>query len=386
MPAAANTEAARAGARRKEQEDKQKSKTYTGDKEVRAFRAKPESEMMQEARVQWDIMLGKLTDGYTSKKTLANYDIKKVLGTGSFGKVLLVKDKEDKSIPGAALKIISKDRIIRTKQVEHTIGEKDILFACNSKFVVRLFDYFLDGKNVYLMLEFASGGEMFTVIQRQPNRRFTAVQTRFFAAETIMAFEYLHNIDVLHRDLKPENMLIDYRGHLKLTDFGFAKRVIDKTWTMCGTPEYLAPEIIANRGYTRAVDWWAVGVLIFEMRKGRSPFEHKDQMTMFKKIRECDFAFPRNFSEPEKELIQGLLQVDITKRLGYRYGGVNLIKSQPYFEGIQWDRLARQKYQSPYNSGVKGDDDGSKFDNIPLGQIPKWDPNPDVYGDVFKHF
>ena len=135
-------------------------------------------------------------------QTLADYDIKKVLGTGSFGKVLLVKDKADKSVPGGALKIISKDRIIRTKQVEHTIGEKDILFCANSKFIVRLFDYFLDAKNVYLMLEFASGGEMFTVIQRQPNRRFTAVQTRFFAAETIMAFEYLHNIDVLHRDLK----------------------------------------------------------------------------------------------------------------------------------------------------------------------------------------
>merc|ERR1740117_956945 len=362
-----------------------KSKKYR-DIDVRPFRERHSdpASPLAEQQAHFNGQLKQLQAGYLSEKTLTSYRVDRVLGTGSFGKVLLVMDKADKQV--GALKVISKDRIIKTKQVEHTMGEKDILFSTNSRFIVRLFDYFQDQKSIYLVLEFVNGGEMFTVLQRQPNRRFTAVQTRFFAAETVMAFEYLHNLDIVHRDLKPENMLIDYRGHCKLTDFGFAKRIEHATYTMCGTPEYLAPEIIANKGYTRAVDWWAVGVLIYEMRKGRSPFEHKDQMTMFKKIRECDFAFPRNFSEPEKELIQGLLQVDITKRLGYRYGGVNLIKSQPYFEGIQWDRLARQKYQSPYNSGVKGDDDGSKFDNIPLGQIPKWDPNPDVYGDVFKHF
>merc|ERR1740117_899159 len=362
-----------------------KSKKYR-DIDVRPFRERHSdpASPLAEQQAHFNGQLKQLQAGYLSEKTLTSYRVDRVLGTGSFGKVLLVMDKADKQV--GALKVISKDRIIKTKQVEHTMGEKDILFSTNSRFIVRLFDYFQDQKSIYLMLEFASGGEMFTVIQRQPNRRFTAVQTRFFAAETIMAFEYLHNVDVLHRDLKPENMLIDHRGHLKLTDFGFAKRVVDKTWTMCGTPEYLAPEIIANRGYTRAVDWWAVGVLIFEMRRGRSPFEHKDQMAMFKKIKECDFTFPRNFSEPEKELISGFLQVDVTKRLGYRYGGVALIKSQGYFEGISWDRLLRQKYQSPFNAGVSDPDDGSKFDNVPLGTVPKWKEGKDKYDDIFKNF
>jgi protein kinase A len=212
------------------------------------------------------------------------------------------------------------------------------------------------------------------------------LQTRFFAAEVVMAFEYLHNLDIMHRDLKPENMLIDWRGHCKLTDFGFAKRVDHATYTMCGTPEYLAPEIIANKGYTRAVDWWAVGVLIFEMRKGRSPFEDKEQMNMFRKITKCEFKFPRNFSEPERQLIMGFLQVDITRRLGYMHGGAARIKREPYFEGLDWNRLARQKYQSPFKPGVQGEADASKFDAIPRGKAVTWQPGKDKYDATFDNF
>lgn len=182
-------------------------------------------------------------------------------------------------------------------------------------------------------------------------------------------------------------MLIDYRGHCKLTDFGFAKRIEHATYTMCGTPEYLAPEIIANKGYTRAVDWWAVGVLIYEMRKGRSPFEAKDQMDMFRKITKCDFKFPRNFSEPERTLIAGFLQVDVTRRLGYMHGGVLRIKREPYFEGLDWGRLARQKYQSPFNPGVKDETDSSKFEKVASSHKPPvWQPGKDKYDDTFTNF
>jgi serine/threonine protein kinase len=361
-----------------------KKKEYRGDIQIRPFRAKAASSDMEQNRAAFNLQLEKLGKGYKSTKTLKSYKQDRVLGTGSFGKVLFVTDLESKQ--HAALKIISKDRIIKTKQVEHTIGEKDLMFSCNSNFVVKLFDYFQDKLAIYLVLEFAPGGEMFTILQRQPNRRFSAVQTRFFSAETVMAFEYLHNVDVLHRDLKPENMLIDHRGHIKLTDFGFAKRVEHSTFTMCGTPEYLAPEIIANKGYTRAVDWWAVGVLTYEMRKGRSPFEDKDQMTMFRRITKCDFKFPRNFSAPERQLITGFLQVDVTRRLGYTHGGAERIKKEPYFEGLDWNRLSRQKYQSPFNPNVTGPDDTSKFEKCPMGKPPVWTPGADAYDDTFKHF
>jgi len=361
-------------------------KTYRGDIEVREFRERiaDAKHPLAICREKFNTKLNELQTGYLSENTLASYRVDRVLGTGSFGRVLLVQDKTTKKV--GALKIISKDRIVKTKQVEHTIGEKDILFCTKSPFIVALFDYFQDRSSIYLVLEFVNGGEMFTVLQRQPNRRFSAVQTRFFAAEVVMAFEYLHNLDVMHRDLKPENMLIDWRGHCKLTDFGFAKRVDHATYTMCGTPEYLAPEIIANKGYTRAVDWWAVGVLIFEMRKGRSPFEAKEQMDMFRKITKCEFKFPRNFSEPERQLIMGFLQVDITRRLGYMHGGAARIKREPYFEGLDWNRLARQKYQSPFKPGVTGEADSSKFDAVPGGKPISWQPGKDVYEDTFANF
>jgi protein kinase A len=361
-----------------------KAKSYRGDIEIRAFRAKAENADLEQQRESFNERLEILQGGYKSTKSLDSYTAMQVLGTGSFGKVFLVKDKTNGKI--GALKQISKERIIKTKQVEHTIGEKDILFSTKSSFLTEMFDYFQDRESIFLVLDFANGGEMFTVLQRQPNRRFSSVQTRFFCAETVMAFEYLHNLDILHRDLKPENMLIDYRGHLKLTDFGFAKRVELHTYTMCGTPEYLAPEIIANKGYTRAVDWWAVGVLTYEMRRGRSPFEAKDQMEMFRKITKCDFKFPRNFSEPEKQIVRDFLQTDVTRRLGYMHGGVERIKNHPYFEGLDWNRLFRQKYQSPFNPHVKGADDASKFERGAGVKLPETVSGADKYGDTFKYF
>jgi protein kinase A len=164
-----------------------------------------------------------------------------------------------------ACKIISKERVIKTRQVEHTTNEKNILYAISFPFIVKLFDFFQDTKSLYFVLEFVNGGEMFTHIQKQKKHRFDEEQTRFFAAETVLAFEYLHNLDIVFRDLKPENMLIDYRGHVRVTDFGFAKRVDDKTWTMCGTPEYLAPEIIVNKGYNHAVDWLDESALLLNL-------------------------------------------------------------------------------------------------------------------------
>jgi len=278
-----------------------------------------------------------------------------------------------------AAKIISKRRVIDTHQVEHTMNEKNILFAMSSNFVVCLYDYFQDQRSLYFILEFVNGGEMFTHIQKQKKRRFTPEQTRFFAAETVLAFEYLHNLDIIFRDLKPENMLIDHQGHIRLTDFGFAKRVDDKTWTMCGTPDYLAPEIIVNKGYNHAVDWWAVGVLTYEMRSGRAPFESKSQLEMFKKISRRDFKYPRDFTQEEQGFIGGLLQVDLTRRLGSMHGGVGDIKAMPYFAAFDWDQLYHQKVPSPFVPATKGPGDCHNFDTYPEEAI-KWYEGADKYG------
>ncbi|KNC81270.1 AGC/PKA protein kinase [Sphaeroforma arctica JP610] len=182
----------------------------------------------------------------------------RTLGTGSFGRVLMCKKKETGQF--CAMKIIRKEIVIKLKQVEHTANEKNILACIDCPFIVQMIEFFSDKKSLYFVLEFINGGEMFTHIHR--NRYFTSDVARFFAAETVLAFEYLHNLDIVYRDLKPENLLIDSRGHLRITDFGFAKRVADRTWTLCGTPEYLAPEIILSKGYAHAVDWWALGTLI----------------------------------------------------------------------------------------------------------------------------
>eukprot|EP00041_Stephanoeca_diplocostata_P033532 m.1110548 g.1110548 ORF g.1110548 m.1110548 type:complete len:392 (-) comp24357_c0_seq7:3230-4405(-) len=357
-----------------------------GDIESRPFRKKTKVSRLLKDRENFNARLKILSTGYKSNHTLLDYEVDRTLGTGSFGRVLLCALKGQSAFQ--ACKIISKDRVIKTRQIEHTMNEKNILFCTNNPFIVKLHDYFQDVKCLYFVLEFINGGEMFTHIQKQKRRRFTFEQTRFFAAETVLAFEYLHNLDIIFRDLKPENMLIDYRGHIRLTDFGFAKRVVDKTWTMCGTPEYLAPEIIVNKGYNHAVDWWAVGVLIYEMRCGRSPFEARSQLEMFKRISKRDFKFPRDFTPDECDLIGGLLQVDLTRRLGAMHGGVDDIKKQKYFgfSSSEWESLYDQTMESPYKPKVKGLGDCDNFDRYPEEDVKWYGEGTDKFGDTFVAF
>ena len=169
--------------------------------------------------------------------SLEDFDRMKTLGTGSFGRVMLVQHKSSKEF--YAMKILDKQKIVKLQQVEHTLNEKKILHAISYPFVVGLKFHFKDTTNLYMLMEFVPGGEMFSHLRRLG--RFSEPHARFYAAQILLTLEYLHNLDLIYRDLKPENLLIELTGYIKITDFGFSKRVKGRTWTLCGTPEYLAP-------------------------------------------------------------------------------------------------------------------------------------------------
>ena len=193
---------------------------------------------------------------------LDDFELDRTIGTGSFGRVMIVYVKKDRA-QRYAMKMLKKENIVKMKQVEHTLNERKILSSIDFPFVVKLFYSFKDTSNLYMVLEYVSGGEMFTHLRK--TGRYTEDTAKFYASQIVLTFEYLHYLNIVYRDLKPENVLYDATGFIKLTDFGFAKIIKDRTWTLCGTPEYLAPEIILSRGYNKAVDWWALGVIIYEM-------------------------------------------------------------------------------------------------------------------------
>lgn len=199
-----------------------------------------------------------------------------------------------------------------------------------------------------MILDYACGGELFTWLRK--NKRFSEKTAKFFACEILLAIEYMHSKNVIFRDLKPENVLIDETGHVKLADFGFAKTVKDKTWTMCGTPEYLAPEVILGTGHDKAVDYWAFGVLLYEMLAGYPPFYGREsQMEIYTKIVSGKYAFPSFISKTAKDLIKKLLAKNKMKRLGNLKDGVADIKAHKFFDGVNWEKVVKKKTVSPIN-------------------------------------
>jgi protein kinase A len=186
------------------------------------------------------------------KYSLGDFTIQRTLGTGSFGRVHLVQSKHNQRF--YAVKVLKKAQVIKMKQVEHTNDERRMLQQVKHPFLITLWGTFQDSKNLYMVMDFVEGGELFSLLRK--SQRFPNPVAKFYAAEVTLALDYLHSHNIIYRDLKPENLLLDRHGHLKITDFGFAKEVPDITWTLCGTPDYLAPEVVASKGYNKSVDWY----------------------------------------------------------------------------------------------------------------------------------
>lgn len=298
---------------------------------------------------------------------LADFEVRGTLGTGTFGKVLLVRHRGSPH-NGAqsyfAMKVLRKTEIVRLRQVEHVNAERYILSRVQHPFVVDLFATFQDSLNVYMLMSYVPGGELFTHLRRA--QRFTPDVTRFYLATIILALKYLHSFNIIYRDLKPENLLLDSRGYLHLTDFGFAKIVDDRTWTLCGTPEYLAPEIIQSDGHGKAADWWACGVLCYEMLVGYPPFFDESPYGIYEKILNGHIAWPKTMDRLSRDLIRAFLNPDRTKRLGNMIGGPQDILDHPWFRGVDWDALERREINAPIIPRTSSVDDTRHFLHLPL--------------------
>ncbi|XP_075239992.1 cAMP-dependent protein kinase catalytic subunit beta-like isoform X2 [Convolutriloba macropyga] len=329
----------------------------------------------EEFNKQWD-------NRVESDVKWSDFDIKRTLGTGSFGRVMLARYKPTQSKKFYAIKVLDKKQIIKQKQVPHLLNEKKILECVSFPFVVRQAFAFKDNTYCYIGLEFVAGGEMFHHLQE--SKKFDEPRARFYASQVVLAFEYLHYMDLIYRDLKPENLLIDYKGYVKVTDFGFCKRISGRAWTMCGTPAYLAPEIILSKGYSKAVDWWSFGVLLYEMAAGHPPFMAKKHMQMYEKIVQGEYQVPEHFSAELRDLVSNLLQVDVTRRFGALRRGVQDIKNHMFFAPVDYIATYQKKLRAPMVPEIKGEgDDGNfeKYDEPPLEQASQC-----LYEEEFKEF
>lgn len=294
--------------------------------------------------------------------SIETFELLKVIGKGSFGKVMQVRKRDTSRI--YALKIIRKAHIISRSEVTHTLAERTVLAQVNSPFIVPLKFSFQSPDKLYLGLAFVNGGELFLHLQREG--RFSEGRSRFYAAELFCALEHLHSFNVIYRDLKPENILLDYTGHIALCDFGLCKlNMGDKetTHTFCGTPEYLAPELLLGNGYTKSVDWWTLGVLLYEMLTGLPPFYSEDVNEMYRKILHEPLMFPPDVRPDARDLLTRLLRRNPYERLGYGAHGAAEIKNHPFFtKHLDWNQLLAKKVQPPYKPGVASAFDTSNFD------------------------
>lgn len=320
--------------------------------------------------------------GGLENATIGDARVLKSLGQGGFGDVKLVffKGSQFEQKP-YALKCVQKCRIVQYGQQRHIMDEKNILFQMRSNFILNLHKTFKDNKQVYLLTDAYLGGDLWRLLHaRGP---FPDTVARFYIACVVEAFAYLHQRGIVYRDLKPENLMLDINGYLRLVDLGFAKRVPigNKTWTFCGTPEYIPPEVIANTGHTLSADYWSLGILVYELLTRKTPFRAKDDLTIYENILRGihSVQFSYRVSRKAEMLIKSLCRQEPSERLGYQKGGVNDIRKHKWFGGFDWDGFHAQRVPAPILPDVRDPmeqaDKASLLD--PMTHIPEensgWD-------------
>ncbi|CAH8586662.1 unnamed protein product [Dicrocoelium dendriticum] len=307
-----------------------------------------------------------------------------VLGVGGFGRVDLVTLNYDRT-QAFALKRMQKHHIVQTRQQAHVFYEKVILYSVDSPFICRLYATYRDSKNIYMLLEACLGGELWTILR--DSHHLDDRSTKFCLACSIEALDYLHRHGIIYRDLKPENMLITSRGYIKLCDFGFAKYIGlgNKTWTFCGTPEYVAPEVILNKGHDFAADYWSLGILTFELLTGTPPFQASEPIKVYMKtlkgIDALGLAQNKYICLKALQFIRRLCRFNPSERLGIGKHGIQEIRSHKYFQGFDWAAVAKQTLPTPFKVKLSGPLDYSNFDRFtmdeqePPDELSGWDAN-----------
>ncbi len=313
---------------------------------------------------------------------LSDFELIKTLGRGKFGRVMLVAYRPHKRKNFLAMKVMNKRIVLTKSNVSCVLFEKRILQSVSFPFLVQYKCHFKDNANLYLVLQFVPGGDMFTHLRKA--YRFDGALTHFYAAQLTISLEYLHHLGIVHRDIKPENIMIAEDGFLRITDFGLAKRigVRGRTSTKCGTRVYMAPELLAMKRnkYGFNADWWSLGVLIYEMTVGKVPFDASNSMEMLYKISKHDVKYPAYMHSDTVHMVRMLLDPNIKVRLV----SADSVKTQPFFRGTNWEALYYKKVKPPFVPTVRSNRDTSNFDRYTEERLEEW--QEDVFRKEFEEF
>uniref|UniRef100_A0A915KBC8 non-specific serine/threonine protein kinase n=1 Tax=Romanomermis culicivorax TaxID=13658 RepID=A0A915KBC8_ROMCU len=308
------------------------------------------------------------------KTSPKEFDLCKVLGQGSFGKVFLVrKNVGDDCGTFYAMKVLRK-ATLKVRDRIRTKMERDILAQISHPFIVKLHYAFQTEGKLYLILDFLRGGDLFARLSKEV--MFTEEDVKFYLAELALALDHLHGLGIIYRDLKPENILLDSEGHVALTDFGLSKESLDdeRAYSFCGTVEYMAPEVVNRKGHSTAADWWSFGVLMFEMLTGTLPFQGQNRRETMNQILRAKLGMPQFLSPEAQSLLRALFKRNPQNRLGSSSRGIDEIKKQQFFATIDFEKLYKREIQPPFKPAVTRADDAFYFDSEFTSKTPKDSP------------